>query len=83
MAEDVRHARHGLLPVLEIGQRLFPKLQFVGQAGEVRRIVGAVPHERAVRLVGVDHDQQVLDLAGQAALLGLIGPAPDFLDHRR
>ena len=66
VAEDVGHPGHRLFPVLEVGEGLFLKLQFVGQVVKARRVVAAVPHERAVGLVGVDQDQQVLDLTGQA-----------------
>ena len=76
MAEDVGHPRHRLLPVLQVGEGLLLKLQFVGQVVQGRRVVAAVAHERAVGLVGVDQDQQVLDLTGQAPLLRLVHPPP-------
>ena len=64
--------RHGFFPVLDIRQRLLLKLQFVRKVVEARRVVAAVPDERTVGLIGVDQDQQILDLTGQPPLLGLV-----------
>ena len=76
MPHDVGNTGHALFPIPKIGESLLLKLQFVGQVVQARRVVAAEPHERAVGLVGVHQDQQVLDLTRKPPLLRLVHPPP-------
>ena len=74
MAEDVGDSGHRFVPVLQVGQRLLPELQFIRHVVEAGRVIAAVPHERTIRLIGVDQNQQVLHFLRQTPFIGLIGP---------
>ena len=76
MAENVGQPRHRLFPVLDIRQRLLLKLQFVREGRRGPCVVASVPDERSVGLIGVDQDQEILDLTGQPALVGVIDALP-------
>jgi hypothetical protein len=62
----------GFVPLLLGRQRLLPQFQLVRQVVEFRLVGATVQVERAICLIGVELDQQVLHRQWQAHALGLI-----------